>query len=78
MNINEFIKLTESIGFKFNIDYIYVYKNFRIYFHVECYDFWNGSEWIKYIPYNDLEHIDKYLKKELRAIKLKHILGLVC
>ena len=77
MNQEEFRKYIESIGFEYNYGFYYDYKEFRIdLFNLTGghYDFWNGSEWIHNIPYNDLKPFEKYFKKELRSIKLKSLL----
>ena len=68
----EFRKIIESIGFKFNDNYnYYEYKKFRIYLYNNYYNFYNGSEWIRNIDYNDLTP----LKQITRSYKLKKILG---
>ena len=70
MSREEFKKIIETIGFKYDIigDY-YCYKEFIIYFYNTHYNFYNGSEWVKY-ERNDLIP----LKKIDRHIKLKQIL----
>jgi hypothetical protein len=80
MNIEEFIKYIELIGFRYiSYDhYIYKYKEIKLDLYSDSYDsyyFWNGSDWIYDIPLNDLKPINEYFKKELRCIKLKALLG---
>ena len=76
MCIDELINYIESIGFK-NDHFIkihrYEYKNYIIYLYEDCYSFYNGSEWIRDIDFNDLTPIEVHFKKELRSIKLKQI-----
>ena len=85
MNVEEFKKFIESIGFKYNGHY-YVYKEYhgvdhldyqiyRIDLYEYFYYFYNGSEWFDNIYLNDLRPIQEHLKKELRSIKLKGLLG---
>jgi hypothetical protein len=74
MSEKEFGILIESIGFRYNgFYYDYDYKEFRInlYLYVDHYDFFNGFEWIKHIPYTDLR---PELLKLIRSIKLKQLL----
>ena len=74
MNKKAFIKYIESIGFV-NIRYNrYGYKEYRIDLDYDCYDFYNGSEWIIDISFNDLILLEKEFKQELRRIKLKELL----
>ena len=71
MNRNEFIKLIKSIGFKPYDNYVsYTYKEFALSLWNYYYDFWNGSNWVDYIPYNDLTLVLKLS----RSIKLKELL----
>ncbi len=72
MNKEKFITLIESIGFKKINDYIYYYKEFKLYLYNTYYSFNNGS-WIGYY-YSDLTPIKKHFKQELRSIKLKQLL----
>ncbi len=72
----EFIKLIESIGFKFKLGDVYQYKEFVIELYsydTDSYDFYNGYIWESYDSFG-LEPINNYLKKELRSIKLKQLL----
>ena len=73
MNQEEFKKLIESIGFKYNYSH-YRYKEFGIDLYNNYYSFYDGSGWIFDIIYNDLTPINNYLKMELRSIKLKALL----
>ena len=75
--VKEFIIFIESIGFKRSDGFVfrYDYKEFLIDLGNSHCEFYNGSEWIKYLSYyDDLETIEKYFKKELRSIKLKQLL----
>ena len=74
MNREKFKKYIESIGFNYFYGY-YKYKECEIYFYPYYYDFYNEQEWSCNIEYNDLTLVEKYLKKELRSIKLKQLLG---
>ena len=69
MNVEEFIKFIESIGFKYT-GHFYRYKKYKIDLYYECYDFCDGSEWIYSIVLNDL----RLLRKLDRSYKLKKIL----
>ena len=68
MKPEEFKLLIESIGFKFIGNNYYSYKEFRIYLHINYYNFYNGSK-VRY-SLNDLTPILKLT----RSIKLKNIL----
>ena len=70
MNREEFIKYIESIGFQSNEHGYYNYKAFKIYYHIEEYEFYNGSEWCAHY-YNDLA---PELKRLIRSYKLKALL----
>ena len=70
----EFKKITESIGFK-DTGYYYRYNDYIIDFYDEHYDFFNGYKWFGLHAYNDLRHIEKEFKREIRSIKLKGLLG---
>ena len=72
MNIEEFEKFIESIGFKYNV-YSYLYKEYIIDLYEYTYEFYNGSGWVGY-DYNDLSPLEKEFKKELRSVKLKELL----
>ena len=75
MNREEFTKYIKSLGFEIINGFLYNYKEFRILLYREFYTCYNGSEMIAdCIDYNDLSPIEKYLKKELRRIKLKQLL----
>ena len=74
MSREEFIIFIKSIGFTTSHS-IQEYKEFIIYLRPNYYHFYNGSKWIRNIDYNDLTPFNKYLKRELRSIKLKKILG---
>ena len=74
MNVDEFVIYIKSLGFEYKGDF-YQYKNHNIYVFDEKYGFYNGAEWSGYIDFNDLTPIQKDFKKELRSIKLKHLLG---
>ena len=69
MNVEEFKKFIESIGFKYT-GHFYRYKSYIIGLYPEHYNFENGSEWINRIHYNDLT----LLRKLDRSYKLKKIL----
>ena len=69
MSTGEFIKFIESIGFEYNGFYFH-YKKYKIDLYYECYDFYDGSEWIYSIVLNDL----RLLRKLDRSYKLKKIL----
>ena len=75
MNIEEFEKYINSIGFKTH-DWYYVYEKYRIdLLKNSCYyDYYNGSEWVFSIPLNDLTPIEEEFKQKLRSIKLKGLL----
>ena len=77
VDLLDFQKYIESIGFKHNVtDYYHYYKKYIIdLYYDEYYDFFNGSKWIKKIEFNDLALLEKEFKKELRSIKFKKILG---
>ena len=72
----KFIIFIKSLGFKYNYNSnIYEYKEFTIDIcNGNIYNLYTGSVWYKYYPYENLEPINNYLKKELRTIKLKQIL----
>ena len=75
MNEKEFRKLIDSIGFNDNTVSNYCkYKKYRIDLYNTYYHFYNGSEWIDNIRYNDLTTIKEHFKKEFRSIKLKTLL----
>ncbi len=70
----EFIKLIESIGFKYDYGY-YNYKICRIDLYDEYYHFNTMDlDTYYYIPYTDIKVLKDYFKKEIRSIKLKNIL----
>ena len=70
----EFKKITESIGFK-DTGYYYRYNDYIIDLSYDDeYGFCDGSKWY-YYEYNDLRHIEKEFKREIRSIKLKGLLG---
>ncbi len=74
MNIKEFIKLIETVGFEQDSNERFVYKKFVIYLYLEGYNlFTNGS--FKDYEYSNLEPIYNNFKNELRSIKLKKLLG---
>ena len=89
MSFEEFEKYIESIGFKYykkdSNSFRYEYKShlglnkYRIDIYYDIYngsyDFYNGYKWFGLHAYNDLRHIEKEFKKELRSIKLKGLLG---
>ena len=76
MSRDEFITLIESIGFKHNKIYdYYEYKEFSIELFNDYFDFWDDIVCIRFISFNNLEHIKNCFKKELRTIKLKQLLG---
>ena len=70
MKFKDFIIYIESVGFKDSGSNCYEYKNYKINFYIQFYNFYNGSEWIRNIDYNDLTP----LKKITRSIKLKELL----
>ena len=70
MKQEEFIKLIESIGFKSTNNFNYYYKEYSIYLYGDHYNFYNSSEGLYYIPYNDL----KPILKLTRSVKLKALL----
>ncbi len=72
----EFIKLIESIGFKYKYGY-YNYKEFEIYLYNDSYVLHNGFGFNQeriISSYCDLRPIEKYFKKEFRSFKLKLLL----
>ena len=71
MNQKEFKKLIGSIGFIEVYYDIYEYKEFRIDLYYDYYFYFNGSEWFRYVSYNDL--VPDLLKLS-RSIKLKQLL----
>ena len=76
MDVLEFKKIIESIGFK-DINYAYYeYKEYTIYLYGVYYDFHNGFYWNSCTyELNDLTPIQENFKKKLRSVKLKKILG---
>ena len=75
MSEEEFLKYITSIGFKYHdYDLIYECGDYKVSIWGEYYNIYNGYEWIRRNNYNDLNPIEKYLKKELRSIKLKQLL----
>ena len=78
MTREEFKKYIESIGFKSDTDYgIYSYKEYRIYLYNNYYHFYNGSEWVFYINFDNLTDLETIFKQELRSFKLKELLRCV-
>ena len=75
MNVEEFKKYIESIGFKLNGHY-YVYKEYRIFLYIDTHTLYIRLHWIYNKDYNDLTQLNEYFKNELRSIKLKKILSL--
>ena len=75
MNQEKFIKLIKSIGFlsddKSNA---YYYKDFRINLFSNNYDLCVGNYILYAREFKELDILDEYFKKELRAIKLKELL----
>ena len=72
MTIEEFINYIECIGFeRSSISYIFRYKHSEIDFNNTHYNYYNGDEWLTYIPLND----STPLRKFERRYKLKKLLG---
>ena len=78
MKQEEFIKLIESIGFKFegiwNEERYYDYKNYKIDLSSDLYELYDGSGWCSSYNIDDLKPLEKEFKNELRSNKLKQIL----
>ena len=70
MNVEEFKKFIQSIGFEEMIGSYYRYKEFVIVLYNNEYSFYNASGWIGIYELNDLTP----LKKITRDIKLKQLL----
>jgi hypothetical protein len=70
MNEIEFRNYIESIGFKYNSG-LYEYNVFLIDMWDNHYSFYNGSDWINYLPYN---YLTQEVLKLTRSIKLKQLL----
>ena len=67
MNRYEFRNYIKSIGFKYDI--IYIYKEYQIILYTDYYNYYNGSRWC-YYEFNDLTPLRKFD----RSYKLKKIL----
>ena len=75
VDLLDFQKYILSIGFETTEDlFVYKYKQYRIQIFHDMYFFDYVPGWCFY-GYNDLTPFNKYLKHELRSIKLKKILG---
>ena len=75
MNRCEFTKYIESVGFINITSNLYAYKKYTIRVWFDNYNFNINSELIHDNVLNDLTLVEIYLKKELRSIKLKKMLG---
>ena len=74
MTTGEFVNFIQSIGFE-NKGMFYKYKKYKINLMPEYYDFKNVTDWYMLIELNDITRLENVFKKELRSIKLKHLLG---
>lgn len=66
----KFEKYIESLGFYYDDDGFYAYKNYKIQIYEDCYYFLNRTKWFNEIDLNDLTP----LKQIIRSYKLKKIL----
>lgn len=73
MNIEEFKKFIESIGFVIIRHNRYEYKHYIIYFDISCYYFDDGYDNTGY-HLDNLAPLEKVFKNELRSIKIKNLL----
>ena len=74
INKEIFIKLIESIGFKYYGLETMDYKDFLIGLYDNYYTFYFDYNFGGKYYYTDLEPINYHFKKELRTIKLKQLL----